>query len=227
MNFGKNSIVTLAAIAGGLCASAATADVVLVSMTFDDLAGSYSTGSSTFTASAVDTTRLRSSGDVSRLVPAEGTASYSPGFVSQADQGNFVMSVAVGALAMDGTRSGNGSFTVTDADGDTIVGAINGTWRNLGLGFIAFDGVLSQVFVNDNGAQDGTFNGSNGGAWDLDLPALEPYRGALVQLVLGANGFFAQNFSNRATGVTAQIVPAPGAMALMGLGALVAGRRKR
>ncbi|MFZ4572967.1 MAG: PEP-CTERM sorting domain-containing protein [Phycisphaerales bacterium] len=227
MNFEKKNIVTLAAIAGGLCASVASADVVLVSMTFDDLAGSYSTATSTFTASAVDTARLRTSGDVSRLVDAEGTSTFSPGFVSQADQGNFVMSVGVGALAFDGTRAGSGVFTTTDADGDTIVGAINGTWRNLGLGFIAFDGVLSQVFVNDNGAQDGTFNGSNGGAWDLDLPALEPYRGALVQLVLGANGFFAQNFSNRATGVTAQIVPAPGAMALVGLGMIAAGRRRR
>jgi uncharacterized protein (TIGR03382 family) len=164
---------------------------------------------------------------VSRLVPAEGTASYAPGFVSQADAGNFVMSVSVSALNVDGTRSGTGSFTVTDADGDTIVGAINGTWRNLGLGFIAFDGVLSEVYVNDNGAQDGTFNGSNGGAWELGLPAIEPYRGALVQLVLGANGFFSRNFSNRATGVIAQIVPAPGAAALMGLGLLAAGRRRR
>lgn len=227
MGFVKNSIVTLAAIAGGIVASAASADVVLVSMTFDDLAGSYNSGTSVFTAAAVDTTRLRSSGDVSRLVGAEGTAAFSPGFVSQADQGNFVMNVAVGALAMDGTRSGTGTFTTTDADGDTIVGDINGTWRNLGLGFIAFDGILSQVYVNDNGAQDGTFNGSNGGAWDLDLPALEPYRGALVQLVLGANGFFSTSFRDRATGVTAQIVPTPGALALAGLGALAAGRRRR
>ena len=227
MSIRNTGIVTLAVIAGGIVASAASADVVLVSMTFDDLAGSYSTGSGLFTATAVDTARLRTSGDVSRLVPAEGTASFSPGFVSQADQGAFNMSVAVGALNFDGTRNGNGSFTCTDADGDEIVGAINGTWRNLGLGFIAFDGVLSQVFVNDNGAQDGTFNGSNGGAWDLDLPALEPYRGALVQLVLGANGFFGTSFRDRATGVTAQIVPTPGALALAGLGALAAGRRRR
>lgn len=217
----------IVAVASGMLASAASADVVLVSMTFDDLAGSFSTATNTFTAAAVDTATLRSSGDVSRLVPAEGTASYAPGFVSQADSADFSMSVSVSALNFDGTRSGTGSFTTTDADGDTIVGEINGTWRNLGLGFIAFDGVLSQVFVNDNGAQDGTFNGPNGGAWELSLPAMEPYRGALVQLVLGANGFFSRGFTNRATGVTAQIIPAPGAAALMGLGLVAAGRRRR
>jgi len=222
----KNFGLSLAVVAGGLTASA-NAEVVLVSMTFDDLAGSYSTSTGMFTAMAVNTSSLRSSGDVSRLVVPEGTAAFSPGFVSQADQGNFVLSIAVGSLSLSGTRSGLGSFTVTDADGDTITGAINGSWRNLGLGFIAFDGVLENVYVNDNGAQDGTFNGSNGGAWDLDLNAAEPYTGALVQLVLGANGFFSSNFTNRATGVTAQIVPAPGSVALLGLGVAIAARRKR
>jgi hypothetical protein len=51
--------------------------------------------------------------------------------------------------------------------------------------------------------------------------------GALTQIVFGAGSFFTTDFVNAATGVTAQIVPAPGALALLGLGGLVAGRRRR
>jgi len=221
------TVAALAVLAGGLIASTASADVVLVSMTYDDLAGSYSTATQTFTAVAVDLAALKSSADVSRLVPGTGNAEFEPGFVSKPDQADFVLSVNVGALNIDGTRNGAGTFTSTDADGDTIVGAINGTWENLGFGFISLRGILSQVFVNDNGIQDGLFNGSHSGAWDLNLPAAEPYTGALVTLTLGANGFFSRNFTNRATMVSAQIIPTPGTAALLGLGGLAMVTRRR
>jgi uncharacterized protein (TIGR03382 family) len=53
------------------------------------------------------------------------------------------------------------------------------------------------------------------------------FEGAIVNLVFGATDFFQTSFAERATGVTAQIIPAPGAMALLGLGGIVAGRRRR
>lgn len=221
------TVGALAVLAGGLLASTAQADVVLLSATYDDLAGSYSTVTQTFTAIAVDSVALKTSADVSRLVPGEGNAEFEPGFVSKPDQADFALSISVGALNFDGSRNGLGTFTSTDADGDTITGVIAGTWENLGFGFIAFNGVLSQVFVNDNGIQDGLFNGSHAGSWDLNLPAAEPYTGALVQLTLGANGFFARNFTNRATGVTAQVIPTPGTAALLGLGGLAMVTRRR
>ncbi len=221
------SVAALAITAGGLFASAASADVVLVSMSYDDLSGSYSTVSGNFTALAVDQPNLRSYADVSRLVATPGNASFAPGFVSQADDAAFGLTISVGALNVNNTRNGAGSFTATDANGDTIVGAVNGTWINLGFGFVQFQGVLTQVFLNDNGIQDGLFNGSNGGSWNLNLPAAAPYTGALVQLTLGANGFFSRDFTNRATGLSAQIVPTPGTAALLGLGGLAMVTRRR
>ncbi len=227
MAFSGKTVGVLALVAGGLLASTAQADVVLVSATYDDLAGSYSTGTQMFTAVAVDLPALKTSADVSRLVPNTGNAQFEPGFVSKPDSADFSLAISVGALNLDGSRNGSGSFTATDADGDTITGTIAGQWLDLGFGFIAFNGVLSQVFVNDNGVQDGLFNGSHSGSWDLSLPAASPYSGALVQLTLGANGFFSRNFTNRATGVTAQIIPTPGSAALIGLGGLAMVTRRR
>jgi benzoate membrane transport protein len=56
-----------------------------------------------------------------------------------------------------------------------------------------------------------------------------PFRPTLVATgaVTAAGSFFGGDFSNAQTGLTAQIVPAPGALALLGLGGLVAGRRSR
>ena len=131
------TVGALAVVAGSLFASTAQADVVLLSATYDDLAGSYSTVTQTFTAIAVDLPALKSSADVSRLVPGEGNAEFEPGFVSKPDQADFNLSISVGVLNFDGSRNGSGTFTSTDADGDTITGSINGTWENLGFGFIA------------------------------------------------------------------------------------------
>ncbi len=216
-------VLALAMVAGA-AATTAHADA-LATFSYDDLAGTYvgGVGGGSFSAVAVDTLALQSQGGASRLVPSEGDAVFQPGFVSGADLADFSVTLSVGAIDINGNRAGAGSFIATDADGDTITGNATGTWRLLG-NFLAFSGSLSNVMLNGT-----TFNGTDASStnWDMDLPGDAPYDGAIVNLVFGASDFFNTSFADRATGLTAQIIPAPGALALLGLGGLVGGRRRR
>lgn len=216
-------VLALAFVAGA-ATSVANADAI-ASFTYDDLAGSYTGGvaGGSFTAVAVDNLILQSSGDASRLVPSEGDAVFQPGFVSGADSADFVVTLSVGAIDGSGNRPGSGSFTATDADGDTITGLANGNWRLVG-NFLAFSGSLTNVVLTGT-----EFNGTDNSStdWDMDLPGDAPYDGALVNLVFGATDFFNTSFTERATGLTGQIIPAPGTLALVGLGGVLAGRRRR
>lgn len=214
-------IAAVAAVAG---AGAIANAEVLVSMTYDDLSGSYNAGTGVFSAAAVDNAFLRSSGDASRLVPGAGNASFNAGFVSLATQSDFQLNCTVIPTGPT-TAIGTGTFTATDINGDTITGTISGSWGRPAPGFIFFNGSLTNVTLNSN--SNGLFEGDSGGSWNMGLPAAAPYEGAIVQLVFGGTTFFTSNFTNRAVGVTAQIIPVPGAMALLGLGAVVAGRRRR
>jgi MYXO-CTERM domain-containing protein len=62
----------------------------------------------------------------------------------------------------------------------------------------------------------------------MNLPG-NPLTGAIVNLVFGTSnpGFFVNNFNDFAVGVSGQVVPTPGVLALMGLGGLAAARRRR
>jgi hypothetical protein len=200
----------------------ASAGPTIVSLTYGDLSGNYTATnatSGTFMARAVDIPGvLRSAGTDSRLEGALGTADFQPGFVSGADLADFVMTLSVTHTATTGT--GSGSFTATDADGDTITGLLNGTWSLQGT-FIAFEGTMSNVLIHDNGTQDHTFNGSNTGSWDTNFASGGPYNGAIVKLTENAGNFFTSNFSDQATGVTAQITtftaPLPAGVSAGGL----------
>ncbi|CAG0967445.1 hypothetical protein PHYC_01061 [Phycisphaerales bacterium] len=219
----------LAAGAALSLAAVANADV-LVTLRYDSLAGSYNSALQSFTARAVDTAALRTTGAVSRLVPTAGTATFEAGFVANAgNPADFSLTVSAIPTGNPAIRTGTGAFVSTDRDGDTISGTISGTWRNGGPGFIFFNGTLSDVVITPAGQtpESMTFDGTAGGSWDLNLPAQPPYEGAIVQLVFGAPNFFFQDFSDRATGMTAQIVPTPGALVLLGIGGLLAGRRRR
>ncbi|MFN9993587.1 MAG: PEP-CTERM sorting domain-containing protein [Phycisphaerales bacterium] len=221
---------SLFALAGALGVASATQAEVSAAFSFDDLAGSYTQSSSTsgtFSAVAVDTINLQTAGDASRLIPTEGNAVFEAGFVSGANPADFQISISVNIDAPN-HAVGSGSFTFTDADGDTITGDISGEWVLVGS-FLAFSGNLTNIFLNDNGANDNMFNGTDGSStdWSMSFPGSQPFEGALVNLVFGATNFFGSNFSDRSTGVTAQIVPAPGALALVGLGGLAAARRRR
>lgn len=223
------SAAVLVALVGGVAASA-NAEVI-ATMSYDDLAGSYTASSPTtgvFTAVAVNTGALQSSYEASRLIPGAGSASFEAGFQSNPfNPADFVISMNV--VRINATlATGNGSFTATDRDGDTITGTISGNWVSVGSLFIAFNGSLSGVSFNDNGAADGTFDGTEGGDFALAFNAAQPFVGSMTQLITrqGA-GFFTASFSDKATGGAMQIIPSPGSVALMGLGGLmVAGRRR-
>jgi uncharacterized protein (TIGR03382 family) len=221
----RRVVLGAAALVG--CSELASATDVLVSMRYDSLAGSYNSALQQFNAHAVDTAALRTTGAVSRLVPVTGTALFQPGFVSGPDLADFVINISV--VGVGPVRSGSGTFVSKDRDGDMIAGDVAGTWVYGGPGFIFFNGTLSNVFVVPSGTepQNATFDGSSSGSWNLALPAPMPYEGAIVQLVFGAPSFFDADFTDRATGVNIQLVPAPGAMSLMGLGALAMFRRRR
>jgi uncharacterized protein (TIGR03382 family) len=220
--------IALAALAGGI--SAANADIIITA-SYLDLRGDYvqsAPGVGMFTAVANDANPIRSTGDVARVDGNPGTAGFETGFVSGLNPADFSISLSVSVLIPGQIATGSGTFTITDADGDTLTGNVDGAWiYDTVEGFIYFNGALSNVFANDNGQQDGLFNGTELGSWSLAGLGTQPFDGAISQIVLPAGGFFTGSFSNAATGLTAQIIPAPGALALLGLGGLVGGRRRR
>lgn len=210
-------------LAAGFGAATANADVI-ATLTYDDLGGSFTrNGAGTggaFVARAVDLAgALQTSGATSRIIPTQGNADFAPGFVSAANPADAVINIGT-LFTGPGTASGNGNFVATDIDGDTVTGDLSGEWTTPGAGILFFNGALTNVRMNGQ-----TFNG-NTGSWDMNLPGGPIFEGAIVQLTFSGSGFFDQNFTNRATGTTLQIVPAPGALALLGLGGLVAARRR-
>ncbi|MFA6044002.1 MAG: hypothetical protein WC718_03370 [Phycisphaerales bacterium] len=232
MNFLNTRMFGLAAGAAVLVAAvgSANATVVLVSMRYDSLAGSYDAALQQFTARAVDTASLRTSGNVSRLVSPTGQAIFEAGFVSAANPADFNINVTAIPTANPNRRSGVGSFASVDLDGDTISGDVSGTWIST-PGYIFFNGFLTNVIITPSASEGTSFNGTQSGSFGLDFPTPPPYEGAVVQLVFAGNSntFFANSFQDRATGVTAQLIPTPASVALMGLGTMVVvgGRRRR
>ncbi len=218
----KHALLGVLALAG--VAGAANAEVI-ASFSLDDLDGSFNLGTGVFTATAVDTADLRSSGDVSRLINPMGTAFFDPGFVSGADSGNFAISMNVNVTGPN-SATATGAMTLTDADGDTVTANISGNFGSVGPGFIFFSGTLSGFSFNDLGTADGTFNGSSGGSFNSSFDG-GPFDGAVVQIIFGGTTFFTEDFGGRAVGVSGQVVPTPGALALLGLGGLAMARRRR
>jgi uncharacterized protein (TIGR03382 family) len=234
----KNSIIALTVAAPALLASTAMAQDPILSFGYTDLNGVFARsgtsgagfGTGLFTANAIDVVispenSLRSGGDVTRLSAPNGTAQFDTGFVSQANSANFALSLSV--LNNDGDfADGAGSFTITDLNGDTVTGSISGTWVRGGLNQTFFNGDLANVQLN-NISGDGLFNG-NLGSFDLNLGFPGIFEGALVQLFLRPSAdFFGTDFSLVSTQVSGEIVPTPGAAALMGLAGVAALRRRR
>jgi hypothetical protein len=189
------------AVAAGAFTGVANADVILTA-TYDDLAGSYtSTGPNTgnFTAVAVNNgpMGLQSAGEVSRTDGNPGNASFEVGFATNGSMAAFVLNCS---FVRDGTfpgilGSGTGNFVATDADGDTISGIITGTWVfDVVNSFIYLNAGLSNVRVNDNLPQDGTFNGTqpgNPGSFQIGDFRNLFLEGALTQITFGVGNFFA------------------------------------
>lgn len=218
------AVLACAGVVGLVAAAPAAAQQSILTFGFTDMAGSYSTGTGHFMAQAVDTSPLRTSGDVTRLLnPDSGTAMYNPGAAVGLATVDLLVSSVVG-----NTANGAGTLTILDADGDTLSAAINGQFISNGPA-VFFNGVLTNVAFADGGTPDTTWNGPSGGSFLRSFnPAPPPYTGAIVQLFIGnAGNFFTQSFSGLSTQVSGAIVPAPATLGLLGLGLAAAGRRRR
>ncbi|MFN0133574.1 MAG: hypothetical protein ACKVW3_13740 [Phycisphaerales bacterium] len=220
----RKSFVLTSVVGVAVAASGAAAQQSIFSFGFTELNGAYDQGLMRFTADGVNAGVLQSTGDVTRLQnPGSGTALYDPGFANGLVNVTLTVSGILGT-----TANGAGFITITDADGDTITGAVNGQFIANGPA-VFFNGLLSNVNLNDNGPLDGLFNGPSGGAFPLSfLPNPPPYTGAIVQLYIGSPGnFFTSTFSGVSTQVSGGVVPAPAGLALLGLAAGAARRRRR
>lgn len=223
----KVSNTLLLVIGSGVLATGAAAqNAIVASFTYDSLSGSYTQASpitGTFNASATAGGSLNTVGDFNRLLPAFQNASFPAGFLADANVANISMTVNVTVTGIN-TAIGTGNLVITDIDGDQFTTGLNGIWTRTQVGINFNASMVNPAFV-DNGAQDGTFNGYNGG-WSTNFGTTS-LTGASVSLVLSTTGFFNASYSDRPVGVSGQILPSPGAVGLALIGAAVAGRRRR
>lgn len=211
-----NRATTIAAIAAAALTAGASAQIA--TFTFSDLNGAFDSTTREFTANASADT----SGDVTRLVSPAGSAQYQAGFagMSSADVSLSLTLSNITAASADAV----GSFTITDDNGDTLTGDMNGQFTPFGFS-ITYDGLLSNVMFNDV-TSDGSFDGPSSGAFSNAFNGA-PFDGAIVQLFFDFGGFFANDFSDTPILVDGLVVPAPASLALVGLGGLAATRRRR
>src|SRR5687768_5811502 len=104
----------------------------------------------------------------------------------------------------------------------------------MGAGFDGFQGLISSASINIVAGGDDThcngFGVPGPNSFDYAGLPLAQLTGSLVELQLTPGNFFsatfgqANNVSSQASGI---LVPTPGALGLLGLGALVATRRRR
>jgi len=200
----------------------------VLSFGYTDLNGVYD-GAGQFTATAGSVT----SGDVTRLdLPTSQTANFDGDFITRSPSSNAVFNIDVTNIraSMDNPglsiADGAGDFLLTDDDGDTIAGTISGTWMQGPIGFIFFNGDISGVTVSDNGVQDASFDGTDGGSFSTEFDP-EPDLGALITLTFSTAGFFDGAFSNVATLIDGEILPTPGTGILFAAAGAAFVRRRR
>jgi hypothetical protein len=214
----NRSIYVAAAALVAAVGSAASAQT-LIDFSYNSASASYNTGSSTLTASAVNSGAIQTSGFVRRFLPTASSANFLPG------SANFNLSLAVSGVTPT-SATGVGSLTLTDANGDTITAAVNGTFFNGGSA-VFFNGFLGNIALNNN-SSDGNFDGASGGSFSLNTSGYAPLSGSLVYLELGnAGNFFTSSFATTVTQVSGAIIPAPSALALAALAAPFARRNRR
>ena len=217
----------LAAAGLAVAATGATADVAITTFTYSDLDTSYFTAdgeSGLFTARA----GASSSGDVTSLVSGAETAEYNTAFATDdASLADVVFEMNISNIT--GTSAdASGTFTITDMDGDTISGALDGAWARASAGgtILFFNGTLSDVVYSANG--NGIFEGAAGTGFELTPFLLgNAFSGGLVQVSFGVDSFFDQSFELSGSQFSGTIVPTPGAAALLlGAGGIIARRRR-
>jgi len=211
--------IGLAALAVGSGTALAGVSGQHLTFTYSDLLGTYDGSNFTSVAQGI------SSGDVTRVSGAGGTAEFDENFVTTALGSDVFIDLRVTVDQNDPEHraQGVGNLILTDVDGDTIVGDLYGVFLSQGFGDYFFDGFLFNVFITSD---DGTFDGTTGAA-DVDLPGSGPYEGFFVELSFAqGTGFFDETFEAEvlASGI---IVPVPGSAVLLGLGGALVVRRQR
>ena len=194
-------------------------------------AGNYNYGTSVYDLAS----NAYTFGGVQRLygVAQPLTAYYNAGFTELSGLADFALTMDISNVTggdINDTADGNGTFSLTDLNGDTITGSFVGTWTYLGIGAI-FEGAVANVYVNDINS-DGLFEGPSGGSFPLDFSPLEfPFRGTIVNLSFDGPGWFFEDdgtFEDMQTDTLIKIIPAPGAALLgfLGLSAVAWLRRR-
>ncbi len=226
----------LTAIAGLALLSGSAAAFDVMSFGFTDLAGSFDPDAApahtldgsdvfdgVFVAMATSEGGFETGGDFSRLVGPEGTAEFDSGF----EGGGFGdVTVTITTANFDGmTAKGVGDVEIIDADGDTFTATFEGTWFATGP-FLFFNAVIDAASFSDD-LGDGNFDGPSGGEFEYsDFPFLDGAFSLLIRPDNGGSGFRAA-FGPESTQADAVLVPAPGVLALAGMGVLAAAGRRR
>lgn len=204
----------------------------LFSFTDSDLDGDFSIpgrglGDGLFTAVDDGDT----DGDVTRKVAPAGTALFAGTLVDGGFPGaaSFDLTMDI-FITGPGTADGSGELTLTDLDGDTITGVVEGQWfQNDSANFA---GSWTGIQITDNGTLDGMFDGTDGSVLISDFAGGGPFNGNIITLVF--QNWFAdgqgtpQTFQDASTFASGAIVPEPATLGLLALGGLgVLYRRRR
>ena len=217
---GKN-IYTL--IVAGLLISAGPvlAGEGLISFTYSDLVGSFSGDPGSYLFSAADDGDT--DGEVTRLIDPIEDAFFVGAGMLEAD---FSLSLSV-SDPFAAEPLGAGDLTLIDADGDSIVAAVDGKWINMG-GSANFVGILTDVFITSD---DLTYDGTDGSSFSLDgIPLGEPLWGNVITLSFNewfSDGVDVTPFSDATTLTCGVIVPEPATLGLLAIGGLAAFIRRR
>lgn len=214
-------LLSVCAVAG--MALPAMADGTILSFGFTDLSSSYNQGTMVYQAVGVNTPLLSTAGNVNRHLNPVVTAIYNPG---SAD-GRVGVSLSISNI-VGNSATGNGSIFIEDADGDRFVANISGNFIHTSPA-VFFNGILSDIAFVPAPGTNNIFNGPSGGSFPLTFaPSEPPFTGAVVQLFFDTQGtFFTQSFSNIPSQVNGAVIPSPSALAVVGLGGLIAARRRR
>jgi hypothetical protein len=227
--------LAISALAVGTFVAPALAQTTLITFTYSDLSAAFNNSSRVFTANAVAVPGgLQTGGDVSRVNTSPNqTATFLTGFRAAvpATSANVNITMNVASTPIGNTLAASGTFTLTDDDGDTIIGSISGQWTDIGAGFDSYSGLISAASINPQGGGDNLdFNGVPVGPTNmfsyLGLP-LNQLTGALVELQLTPGIFFNANFSDVSSQASGILVPAPAGLSLLGLAGLAVRRRRR
>lgn len=220
------AIIGAAALAS--VAGAANAQDLAATFGFTDMGANWNASDGVLNIGADHAGNISTTGDLTNYfgggLPATAlfANAFADGSTSADSQFNMDLS-NITATSADAT----GTFTITDINGDTLSGSYTGTWVNqFGFGF--FDGEVVAASYNDVESGNNVFEGTAGQTFAVPVADLT---GGLSMLLQMPEWFDSNNgnFNARTTQLDGILVtvPTPGSLALLGLGGIVAGRRKR